>query len=160
MDSYGANAKSFLIIVDTLNAQSNYTASYSIKLPDTLVKDAIGYAEYKVVYDTDSELNAEIDSVKIGFATPTEIKIETGISAQVGNDKLNNGDSIKAGEVIKYTMTVKNNGAQEIKNIQLKSIVPEGTVFVEPVENYQQQLMYLQQVIHILKHMRLEQNQI
>ena len=132
-----ANAKSFLIIVDTLNAQSSYTASYSIKLPETLVKDATGYAEYKVVYDTDSELNAEIDSVKIGFATPTEIKIETGISAQVGNDKLNNGDSIKAGEVIKYTMTVKNNGAQEIKNVQLKSIVPKETVFVEPVENYQ-----------------------
>lgn len=131
------NAKVFLIKLDALNKESNYTASYNIQLPNPLQKDAMSYAEYEVIYDTDVDKDVKVKSIAIGFATPTEIKLDTSISAQVGNDIINNGDTIKAGEVIKYTMTVTNNGAQELKNIELKSNVPDGTVYVTPEENYQ-----------------------
>ena len=130
------NAKVFLIKLDTLDVESNYTASYTVQLPSPIPKDAMSYAKYEVLYDTDVETDVEIESIAIGFATPTEIKLETSISAQVGNDTINSGDTIKAGEVIKYTMTVKNNGAQELKNIELKSNVPDGTVYVTPEEDY------------------------
>ena len=131
------NAKVFLIKLDTLNAESNYTAAYTVQLPNPLQKDAIAYSEYEVIYDTNTDKDVEIKSTAIGFATPTEIKLETSISAQVGNDTINNGDTIKAGEVIRYTMTVKNNGAQKLENVELRSNVPDGTVYVTPEENYQ-----------------------
>lgn len=132
-----ANAKVFLIVLEKLDAESNYTASYTIQLPSPILKDTMSYTEYEVIYNTDSDKDITTKSVAIGFATPTEVKLEANISAQVGNDILNSGDSIKAGEVIKYTMTAKNNGAQAISNIELKSSVPEGTVYVTPEEGYQ-----------------------
>ena len=132
-----ADAKVFLIVLDALNAESNYTASYTIQLPSPIQKDATSYTEYNVIYDTDSDKNVESKSVALGFATPTEIKIESSILAQVGNDRVNDGDTIKAGEVIKYTMTAKNNGAQAISNINVKSTIPEGTVYVTPEDDYQ-----------------------
>ena len=132
-----ADAKVFLIVLNTLNAEDYYTASYTIQLPSPIQKDATSYTEYDVIYDTDSDKNVTTKSVALGFATPTEVKIESKISAQVGNDIINNGDTIKAGEVIKYTMTAKNNGAQTINNVEIKSKVPDGTVYVTPEEEYQ-----------------------
>lgn len=132
-----ANAKVFLIVLDALNAEDNYTASYTIQLPSPIQKDATAYTEYEVIYNTDADKDVTTKSVALGFATPTEIKLETKLMAQVGNDTVNNGDTIKAGEVIKYTMTVKNNGAQAIGNIVLKANVPDGTVYVTPEEEYQ-----------------------
>ena len=132
-----SKAKVFLIVLDQLNKESNYTASYKIQMPSPIQKDATSYTEYEVVYDTNTDKNLKTKSTAIGFATPTEIKLETNISAQVGNDKINNEDTIKAGEVIRYTMTVKNNGAQKLNDIELKSNVPDETVYVTPVEGYQ-----------------------
>ena len=132
-----ADAKLFLIVLDALDAESNYTASYTIQLPSPIQKDATSYTEYNVIYDTDSDKNVESKSVALGFATPTEIKIEPNISAQVGNDIIKDGDTVKAGEVIRYTMTVKNNGAQAISNVNVKSTIPDGTVYVTPEEGYQ-----------------------
>ena len=132
-----ANAKVFLIVLEQLNKESNYAASYKVQMPSSIQKDATSYAEYEVTYDTDTDKNLKTSSTSIGFATPTEIKLETKMSAQVGNDTINNGDAIKAGEVIRYTMTVKNNGAQKLENIEVKSNVPDGTVYVTPMEGYQ-----------------------
>ena len=131
------NAKVYLIVLGELKKENNYTASYNIQMPTPIQKDVTSYTEYEVTYDLETEKNIKTKSVAIGFATPTEIKLEAGISAEVGNDRINNGDTIKAGEVIRYTMTVKNNGAQKLENIELKSSIPEGTVYVTPEANYQ-----------------------
>lgn len=132
-----SNAKVFLIVLEQLNKESNYIAEYSVQMPSPISKDATSYAEYEVIYDTDTDKNLKTKSTSIGFATPTEVKLETSISAQVGIDTINNEDTIKAGEVIRYTMSVKNNGAQKLENIELKSDIPEGTVYVTPEDNYQ-----------------------
>ena len=132
-----ANTKVYLIVLQQLNKENNYMASYNIQMPTSIPKDTNAYTEYEVIYDTNTDKDIKTKSTAIGFATPTEIKLETSISAQVGNDTISSGDSIKAGEVIKYTMTVKNNGAQKLENIEFKSSIPEGTVYVVPEENYQ-----------------------
>ncbi len=132
-----AKTKVFLVVLEQLNKESNYSASYKVQLPSPITKDATAYAEYEVIYDTSTDKNVKAKSIAIGFATPTEIKLETSVSAQVGNDNINNGDTIKAGEVIRYTMTAKNNGAQKLENVEVKSNVPDGTVFVTPMEGYQ-----------------------
>lgn len=131
------NAKVFLIKLDSLDVGNSYTATYDIQLPTTLPKDVMSYTEYEITYDTNSDKNIKTKSIAIGFATPTEIKLETSISAQVGKDIINSGDEVKVGEVIKYTITAKNNGAQKLENIELKSSIPDGTVYVTPEENYQ-----------------------
>ena len=132
-----ANAKVYLIQIASIEAETTFTANYTIQLPNELNKDLISYTNYKVIYDTEEETNVETTSKIIGLATATSVKMETSLVAEVGNDKIKNGDTIKSGEVIRYTLSVKNNGAQTIKDIQLKGLVPEGTVLVEPEENYE-----------------------
>lgn len=131
------NAKIFLIVLDKINIESNFIGSYKVKLPTTLPKDVMSYSQYEVIYNTDIDKNIKEESVAIGFVTPTEVKLETEISAKIGNDKVNNGDTIKAGETIEYTMTLKNSGVQKLENIEVKSNIPKGTVFVTPEQDYQ-----------------------
>ena len=128
--------KVYLMIIKEMAVENNFIANYTIQLPNQINNDLKSYTEYKVIYDTDTEKSIELNSTILGLETPSSVKMETNIIAEVGNDKLNNGDSIKAGEVIKYTVTVKNNGTQTIENIVLKSLVPDGTVVVVPEDDY------------------------
>lgn len=132
-----SNPKVYLIQISNMEAETNFVATYTVQLPNQLNKDLISYTNYKVIYDTDTETNIETNSITIGLATATSVKMDTSISAEVGKDKIKNGDTIKAGEVIKYTITVKNNGTQAIENVQLRGEVPNGTVVVEPEEGYE-----------------------
>ena len=131
-----ADSKVFLIVLNNLDAESNYTAGYAMQLPASIGKDLAAYTEYEVIYDSNTEKDIRTKSVELGFETPTEIKLESNISAQIGNDTIKNDDVIKAGEVIKYSMTVKNNGTQPINNVEIKSNVPDGTIYVIPEDNY------------------------
>ena len=57
--------------------------------------------------------------------------IETTVSASVGENLLKNNDEVKAGEVIKYHVEVKNTGNADAENVNIKGLVPEGTKLVE-----------------------------
>lgn len=131
------NPKLFMIIISELDVESNYSAEYTVQLPNTLEKDRSSLTEYSVIYDTTQEKNAITKSRKIELVTPTTVNMETNITAEVGNDKLNNGDTVKSGEVIKYTATVKNTGTNTLENVKLTAGVPTGTVVVVPEENYE-----------------------
>ena len=130
------NPRLYLIQLESVLKENYYTFNYNIQLPNEIKRDEMSATEFKVIYDTVDEKDAEVNSTIIQFITPTAVNMETNLVAEVGNDKLNSGDKVKAGEVIKYTVTVKNTGAQTIENITLKSGIPNGTVFVEPEENY------------------------
>lgn len=131
------NPKMYLIYLQSMPVETSYSASYTVRLPEKIGKDLLSYTQYKVIYDSVEEENIEKTSVIYGLETETAINIETTIAAEVGNDKIQNGDTIKAGEVIKYKATVKNNGARTINNVTLKAFVPDGTVVVIPrTEDY------------------------
>lgn len=62
--------------------------------------------------------------------TNEETGIKTTLEASVGNDILENNDEVKAGEVIRYRITVENTGTQNLEGITIKGQVPEGTTRV------------------------------
>ena len=129
------NPKTYLIVINSLNAESNFDASYTVTLPRNLSYDLTSYTGYKVFYnEASSQLVDKTESTLVGITTGEGIKIETTLVGKVGNDTLQNGDTVRAGEVIRYTITVKNNGTQTLKNVVLKAQVPEGTVVVVPEE--------------------------
>ena len=132
-----ANPKSYLIEIASMNAEESFEATYTVTLPQTLDYDLLSYTGYQVIYTEGTDTSAQkVQSILVGITTGAGIKLETNISATVGNDTLKNGDTVKAGEVIRYTLTVKNNGTQTLQNVVLKGGVPEGTVYVEPEEDY------------------------
>lgn len=126
------NAKSYLIVINEMPAETNFEATYVMTLPQTLDYDMQSYTGYEVTYNGTETAK----SLLVGMTTGETIKVETGISGTVGSDALNNGNVVKNGEVIKYTARVKNTGTQTLTNLNVKAIVPEGTVYVEPEEDY------------------------
>ncbi len=127
-----SNAKLYLIQVEELERGANYTANLTIE-PKDINGNELSYTQYGVIYDTISETEVKESSRKIGLATSDAATIKTEITAQVGADVLENGDTVKEGEVIKYTVTVTNNGVNTLENLQLKLDVPEGTSYVRPI---------------------------
>ena len=55
--------------------------------------------------------------------------IELEVYAQVGDKKLNNGDSIHTSEIIKYVVSVKNTTDTAMNNVTINCQIPENTVY-------------------------------
>ena len=133
-----ASPKAYLIEIPSMDVQSNFEANYTVLLPQTLDYDLKSYSGYEVFYNEGEIAETQtVQSELVGISTGEGIKLETTVNGKVGNDELKNGDAVKAGEVIKYTVTVKNNGVQTLENISVKSEVPEGTVVVIPEEDFE-----------------------
>ena len=128
-----ANAKLYLIKLETLS-QGIYTALAEVQIPNVIEKDKESYAQYEVIYDTETSTDIKETSRTIGLVTYVVSDLEIELTAQAGADILNDGDKVKEGEVIKYTVTATNKSNQTLENVQLQLNVPEGTVFVKPIE--------------------------
>lgn len=131
-----STAKSYLIDLGTMNIGEKFITDYVSKIPTTVDYDLVSYAGYKVIYDEQGSKQT-LESALVGMTTEggvkkEDIKIETKIEATIGNEKITEGEKIRAGEVIKYKVTVKNIGQRKLKNAKISGIVPEGTVLVTP----------------------------
>ena len=131
------NPSLFLVVLNELDVESNYIMRYTVQLPDVIDPNLISATICSITYDTETSNNNSTETRTFTLLTPTKIEMETTLSATVGNDTLKDGDTVKVGEVIKYKMAIKNIGERQIKNITLKGLVPEGTVLVEPEEDYE-----------------------
>ena len=72
-----------------------------------------------------------VDNTEAGIVVNSidENALDVSVVGQVGEDILENGDSVYEGEVIKYAVTVKNTTDTTINNISITGKVPEGTVY-------------------------------
>ena len=127
------NAKKYLIKLDTLN-EEKYIATIEVQLPKTLDEDKEAYTQYEVIYDTNISTNKRETSRIIGLVTYVVSDLELELTAKLGNETLKNYDKVKEGEVIRYTVKVTNKSKETITNANLQLNIPEGTVFVKPIE--------------------------
>lgn len=131
------NPKTYLIETQDLKPEETFVATYSVELPKKLDYDLTAYSGYTVSYNEENNKAVqEADSTQVGLTTGEGIKVSTTLTATVGNNTLNNGDTVKAGEVIKYSVTAKNNGTTDLSNVIIKGGVPTGTAQVVPVDDY------------------------
>lgn len=137
-----ATAKIYLIDLGTMEVGASYTTGYTSKIAENIDYDLISYAGYKVIYNEEgSNQEQTVESTLVGMTTEgglkvEDIKTETRIEATVGKTELKDGDTVKAGEVIKYKVTTKNVGERKLKDVTIKGNIPDGTVAVEPEQNY------------------------
>ena len=64
----------------------------------------------------------------------SDIKME--LTAKVGGETINQGDTIRAGEKIVYTLKVTNTGSTEKNNINIETTIPENTTLIERNPKY------------------------
>lgn len=135
-ESLTEDAKLYLIKLDSLVRGAKFTATVTIEMSNPITENAISFTEYEVIYDTELNTKVKENSRIIGLSSSLTASIKLETTAQVGRDILKSGDPVKEGEVIKYTVTAKNNGTETLENVKLNLDIPEGTVLVQPIERY------------------------
>lgn len=131
----GSEVKKYLIALDEMEQSEDITASYKLNIPSNLQYNEEAYEGYKVIYNSKS-LN-EVTSTKLGLATGKGPELNAKMTVKQGNAEIANGKKIAQGEVIRYEIEIENTGSEEATNVKAKGLVPEGTVLVEQIEDYE-----------------------
>lgn len=134
------NSKSYLITVDEMAVGEKLEAEYKINIPENLVYNMGAKESYGVTYtnvNTNQEKTASASTLDLTTGAGPELAID--IKATVGNDvvgegkveKDSTGETITSGEIVKYEVTLKNNGNEDATNVELKEIIPAHTIAME-----------------------------
>ena len=120
----------YMIIISNMEKGTSFVANYTMNIPANLEYDKEIKTTYVVDYTT-SVSNVVVNAAPVGLETG---KVLVNLEATVGADKLEDGMTVKAGEVIRYKAAITNTGSSEAKNVKITGLVPEGTVSVEPLK--------------------------
>lgn len=63
-----------------------------------------------------------------------DLKME--LTAKVGGEKINNGDTVKAGEIIVYTAKITNTGSTDKTGLNIEASIPENTKLIDINPDY------------------------
>lgn len=135
-----SNSKSYLITIDEMAVGEKLEAEYKINIPENLVYNMGAKESYGVTYtnvNTNQEKTASASTLDLTTGAGPELAID--IKATVGNDvvgegkaeKASTGETITSGEIVKYEVTLKNNGNEDATNVELKEIIPAHTIAME-----------------------------
>ena len=130
--------KKYLIVMDNIASRTAVSGSYTIEVPENLEYNQIATEGYAVNY-TKGQARTEntVEATEISMETGVGPKIETKLTATMAGEELTDTSTVKNGEVIKYRIQVSNTGSEDVSNITVKGMIPDGTMLVEPVDNYE-----------------------
>ena len=131
-----SNAKSYLIKLENYTMQHGeaFTFSYDFQIPANLGFGESSFGTYAILFNNSEENPAVFEyaeAPKIGLATGKGPTLTIQTTSTAGTR------IVHEGEIIKYTVNVKNTGTTDAKNVIIKNIVPTGTTLVkwEMLEN-------------------------
>lgn len=138
-----SNSKSYLITVDEMAVGEKLEAEYKINIPENLVYNMGAKESYGVTYtnvNTNQEKTASASTLDLTTGAGPELAID--IKATVGNDvvgegkaeKASTGETITSGEIVKYEVTLKNNGNEDATNVEIKNSIPNGLTALKYVK--------------------------
>ena len=130
--------KKYMVKMDNIASRNAINGSYTIEVPENLEYNQTATEGYEVNY-TKGQARTEntVKATEISMETGIGPKIETNLTATVAGEALTDASTVKNGEVIKYRVQVSNVGSEDVSNITVKGMIPEGTILVEPVDNYE-----------------------
>ena len=130
-------SKSYLIIIDSMQAGERFTANYTVKVPADLNYNLNASEGYTVDYKKASNSeNKTSKATVLNFTTGTGAEISADLKAYIGSDELKDGAEVNSGEVIKYELKVKNKGTEVAKNLNIEALVPNGTKAVKYIKSH------------------------
>ena len=130
------NSVKYLIIVDKLDVGEDIKYSYEINIPKNLKYNLKAEEGYEVKYQGINETDKNVSSTQIILTTGEGAEISQHVRASINGKNLESGANVKIGEIIKYDITVENNGNADAKDIKVKATIPEGTTKVAMTKVY------------------------
>lgn len=124
----GAKVKKYLVVIESMDVAEDLKASYTLNIPEGLEYNVQAYEGYKVIYtDSNTNITSEIVATTLGLSTGKGPELTTKLTAKVGSKQLQNGETIKQGEVVKYELELENTGTENATNVEISGAIPEGT---------------------------------
>lgn len=131
------SAKTYLIVIDKLDVGEIFKADYVINIPSNLGYNKEAVLSYKLDYTNDLTGEAKnAESTELKLTTGTEAEITTSIKAYVGEEELKENSEVKAGEIIKYNLSIKNEGKLAAENASIEVSIPDNTTLIEVNPKY------------------------
>ena len=133
---YTQNAKTFMILANSLPNHTKMAFGYDITLPNGMPYGTVGKAAFGVYYD-----NQAVQGVSKNLVAATPVGITTGdvpnvvLNTSIVNEStgetIANGGQVHEGDILKYTMTVSNTGSEEARNLRVTTKLPDGINFMQ-----------------------------
>ena len=126
-----ANVKSYLIVLTdhSMNTADRIGFNYTMQIPANLQHNESAYENYVVYFNNNLETGTIEDkqaSTKLGVTTGKGAVIEASLSS----DKAET-EQVLTGDIIKYTLTVKNTGTETAENVVATIDLPKELDYVE-----------------------------
>lgn len=121
------NSKSYLIDLSDYEMEKGTKAefSYDISIPSNMTHNNSTYEMYKVYYDNVTDIGIIEES-----KTSAVVGMTTGQGPELTAELKSSIDTIREGQIIKMTATVKNVGEVNAENVKLTVKAPTYTKFV------------------------------
>ena len=128
----------YLIVIDRMEPQSEIITDYGLEITAEMEYNLQATLGYNVTYiDSETKVEGAVKATDIKLTTGNGPVAEISLSAKVGNTELKNGDIVKAGEVIKYHLEIKNIGTEVISEAKVTAPIPAGTELVKEKDFYE-----------------------
>ena len=134
----GTKVRKYLIEVPTMETGTSMQATYTTNIPASLEYNQEANQGYTVNYENSlTKQTSNMNATNIKLETGIGPNLETRFVANVSGTDQENGGTVRNGEVIKYKIEVSNVGSEDINNVAVQAVVPDGTTLVEPEDNYE-----------------------
>ncbi len=122
------NIKSYLIVLNDYEMPTGEVLefSYGIAIPENLKHNLSTYAIYTVYFDNTKEgtKSESVTATKVGLTTGQGPELEISMTSDVEN-----GKEVEEGQLIKYTISVKNVGKSLAENVKVTGSVPDEVIY-------------------------------
>lgn len=127
--------KSYMIVLSgTMNIGEMFTFSYKANIPAKLEHEKSAYETYAMYYTNNKPEGAISDKAyasTIGLTTGTMPKLTASLSSDIAD-----GSSVQSGALLKYKLTVENEGSEDSTDATLTIPLPDSSItYVEKDEN-------------------------
>lgn len=130
-----SKVKSYMIALSgTMNIGEMFTFSYKANIPANLEHEKSAYETYAMYYTNNKPEGAISDKAyasTIGLTTGTMPKLTASLSSDIAD-----GSSVQSGALLKYKLTVENEGSEDSTDATLTIPLPDSSItYVEKDES-------------------------
>ena len=133
-----AEVKSYLVVLKDYEMKTGDTIqlNYPIQIPENLKHSQSTYATYVAYYNLVTEEGQTSNILETASATKTGIVTPQGADLEVTlNSNIADGQTVKEGQILQYTVTVKNISNVIAENVVANGNIPKEAIYVQKQEN-------------------------
>ena len=129
------SSKKYLIHIDSMKNGEKFDANYKVNIPANLTYNMTAEESYTVKYTNSIENEKTADATVLNLSTGKKANVEASLKAFVGDEEIKKDSNVYNGEVVRYELTLKNNGSEKATNVNVEATIPENAKCVQYIKS-------------------------